>query len=400
MLYITGAKGQTNWSLVSQPGGNLIIVNQTTGYSYTNEPVDSHGMRYTLKKSTDSFLSFEPIKTKTGNLGCYSIDEMFYIDADAGFIAELCQGSTAIYKTVDGGQTWTQTGFGGTYGLSMDFINEDIGYYAFYPGEGNDSYLMKNGAVVFSTRKYIFTKDNCEHPNYTTKIKFLNDSIGFIICKDTLDNAVILKTTNSGNDWSETKLLNHNLFTDIYFLSDSTGFVIGTNGTILRTDDYGENWQNVSSSTTNRLNSIDFSNDSIGYIVGDNGDFLGTQDAGITWDSEPFLNSIDLIYVRTFNDYTYILDSNGYLYSNHDISSISINSNESIAIYPNPAIDFISIIVPQTIRDYKVNVYDMQGRKILSTNENRIDLESIESGVYLIIVIANNQTYNTKLIKQ
>ncbi len=163
-------KGQTDWTLISQPGINLIIVNQTTGYSYINEPVGSHGMKYTLKKSTDGFLSFANIRSKTGDFGCYSLDEMFYTDSETGFIAELCQGVTQINKTVDGGQNWTVTGFSGYYGLSMDFIG-NMGYYSFSPGGSNFSYFLQNGTQVYVTKKYIFTKDNYEYPNHTTNIK-------------------------------------------------------------------------------------------------------------------------------------------------------------------------------------------------------------------------------------
>ena len=64
LICITRVNGQTNWSIISQPGKDLIIVNQTTGYSCINETVGSHGRKYTLKKSTDGFRTFNTIKTK------------------------------------------------------------------------------------------------------------------------------------------------------------------------------------------------------------------------------------------------------------------------------------------------------------------------------------------------
>lgn len=401
LLFITGVQGQTNWTLISQPGVNLIITNETTGYSYLNETVGSHGMKYTLKKSTDGFHSYATIRTKTGELGCYGLDEMFYINSDTGFIAELCQGNTSLYKTVDGGQTWTQTEFGGTYGSSMNFLNENNGYFSFFPGAGNDSYLIRNGTVVYTTKKYIFTKDNYPYPNHITKIEFLNDSTGFIICKDTLDNAVILKTSNFGSNWSEVKVLNNNLFKDISFISDSIGFVIGANGYILKTDDYGENWQTIDSNTSNDLNSIDFSNDSVGYIVGDDGLILKSQNNGLTWNQESFINTNDLIYTRSFNNGDlYINDANGNLYSN-TINSVNIeNINDNIFISPNPTKDIIHISIPAIIQNYNIELFNTQGVNLLSTTENEMNLSKLKSGVYLITIESDYGIYKTKIIKQ
>lgn len=272
LFLMTEVQGQTNWSIVSQSGINLVIVDQTTGYSYVNETTGSHGMRYKLKKSTDGFQSFTTIRTKSGSYGCYWLDEMYYVAADTGFIAEVCQGIASIYKTTDGGQTWTPTGYGGFYGMSMCFRQGNNRYYAFSHPGGRESYFLKNGTVVYTTKKYVFANDVS-----TTKISFINDSIGFIICKDVLGNGVILKTTDFGTNWSEKMILSNNQFKDVFFVTENIGFVVGTNGTILRTDDSGENWQNVVSNTSSCLNSIDFSNDSIGYIVGNGGEMLKTK---------------------------------------------------------------------------------------------------------------------------
>jgi photosystem II stability/assembly factor-like uncharacterized protein len=400
-FYITEFKGQANWSIISQPGENLIIVNQTTGYTFKNEAVGSHGYKYTLKKSTDGFQSFSTIKSETGDFGCYMLDELYFIDADTGFIGIMCQGLVSIHKTIDGGQTWTQSSLGGTYGLSMDFLSLNNGYYSYRPGGGNNSYLKKNENIIYTTNKYILTKDNYQLPLTTTKIKFLNDSIGFIICKDTLNNAVILKTTNFGYSWVEKKNINNNLFKDIYFTSDSIGFVVGTNGCILRTNDFGENWQTITSNTINNLNSIDFANDNTGYIVGDNGEILKTQNLGLNWSSEHFNNSSDLIYVRSFlNGNVFINDNNGNLYNNQVNSIIKIDSNDNLIVQPNPTSDYINILISPEMKNYKICLFNMLGEKLLTTTENQINLERINYGEYIIMITTENQIYHSKIIKQ
>ena len=323
-------------------------------------------------------------------MACYSIGgEMFFIDANIGFIAEICQSYASIYKTVNGGQTWTDTGFNGMVGLAMYFLDENNGYYAFHPGGNNKSYFRKNSSNMFETYKYIFSNLSSK-----TKIKFINDSTGFIICRDTLNNAVILKTNDCGSNWSEKILLNNNFFQDIYFISDSVGFVIETNGYILKTDDCGDNWKIIDSNTSNSLISIDFANDHIGYIVGNNGEVLKTQDQGLTWDSEVFINTSNLIYVRAFNNgNVYINDINGNLYGSN------IKTKPSIKIYPNPAKDVINLQLPSTAKNYNISIYNIQGKKIITTNKNIINIEDLKSGVYLIKTVTDTYTYENKIIK-
>ena len=401
LFCIANVNGQTNWTLISQPGINLTITNETTAYSYINETVGSHGMKYSLKKSTDGFLSFTNIKTKTGDLGCYSLDEMFYINSDTGFIAELCQGLTSIYKTTNGGENWAQTGYGGAYGLSMFFLNENFGYYSFYPGGSNNSYLIQSGTQVYTTTKYIFTKENFQYPNYTTKIKFINDSIGFIICKDTLDNAVILKTSNSGYNWNEVKLLNNNLFKDIFFITDDVGFVIGTNGYILKTNNMGDDWQTINSNTSFTLNSIDFSNDNIGCIVGDNGLILKSQDLGLTWSQESFINTNDLIYMRAFeNDHLYINDANGNLYSNSYYLGVTENWKNDVLIYPNPTDEKLNILIPANIKYFYIVLYDLSGQRILLSSDDKLDLNGLTNGMYILEIETEQGIYRKKIIKE
>ena len=392
--------GQTNWNVVSQPGTNFIIINDTDGYSFINELQGSHGSQYTLSKSTDRFQTFTKIKSETGDFGCYTLEGMFFIDTDTGFIAEVCGGWSGIYKTVDGGLNWTNTGFGGSFGLSMFFLSANFGYYSYFPGTGsNISYFRHNGTGVYTTNKYIFTTSNSLHPDYNTKIKFLNDSTGFIICKDTSNNAVILKTSNFGYNWSEKKIIPNGSFNDIIFISDSIGFVVGKSGVILKTSNSGESWSEVNSNSFEELNSIDFFNN-YACIVGDSGIILKSTDFGNNWIQENFTNTNDLIYVKLFNNgITYINNSLGTLYTNQASSILEYN-NSTIRIYPNPTKEILNISFDSKIKKFKINVYDLRGTVLLTTEKNVIDLSNIVPGIYFIELTADKMVLKTKFVKQ
>ena len=68
------------------------------------------------------------------------------------------------------------------------------------------------------------------------------------------------------------------------------------------------------------------------------------------------------------------------------VSSIHEIANSKFKIYPNPAIDIINIDVKGPL-DFRVNLYDLEGKSIISeSNSNRIKVESIPRGVYLLVI--------------
>lgn len=71
--------------------------------------------------------------------------------------------------------------------------------------------------------------------------------------------------------------------TDVYFISDATGWAIGYGGVIVRTSNGGSNWLTVTSGTTTYLTSLHFINSLTGWVCGDKGVIIKTTDGGISW---------------------------------------------------------------------------------------------------------------------
>ena len=77
-----------------------------------------------------------------------------------------------------------------------------------------------------------------------------------------------------------------------------------------------------------------------------------------------------------------------------------VETNESIAVYPNPNKGLFSINLPQTSRDYQLLITDTQGRVIKTIFINKgesyieVDLRDCDSGVYLL----KSDAFNTKII--
>ncbi len=167
-----------------------------------------------------------------------------FLDYNTGWIGG---DSGLILKTTNAGMNWTEQNSGTYYNIErIYFYNSQIGY-----------------ALVWN----VFPDTN----------QFLG--------------TVILKTTNGGNFWTKTPYPDTNYFLrDIYFLSETTGFVGGSPIVIARTTDAGNTWAKMDADTTNiglPVFSIKFLNSQIGYASGGFRDIAGsmwrTTNGGIRW---------------------------------------------------------------------------------------------------------------------
>lgn len=80
------------------------------------------------------------------------------------------------------------------------------------------------------------------------------------------------------------------------------------------------------------------------------------------------------------------------------------NPNNSILVYPNPASDYIFVQKENNISSVLMELFDLQGklliRKPIQSNNERIDIAHLGSGVYFYRLTASNkQTQTGKIIK-
>lgn len=83
------------------------------------------------------------------------------------------------------------------------------------------------------------------------------------------------------------------------------------------------------------------------------------------------------------------------------ISSDADDNQFSITLYPNPANNFISVKTNSTFEQcYITDVTGKVVKNVAANEGNYIDLSEIKSGIYLIKVVAQNETIVKKFIKQ
>jgi photosystem II stability/assembly factor-like uncharacterized protein len=113
---------------------------------------------------------------------------------------------------------------------------------------------------------------------------FINLNTGWI----TGTNSVILKTTNSGNNWlQQISPVDGRQLNGIQMIDENTGYIGGWANTFLKTTNSGENWIQLPGPSDNygSLNAISFINVNTGWACSFLGIIWKTTNGGSTWDS-------------------------------------------------------------------------------------------------------------------
>ena len=126
-------------------------------------------------------------------------------------------------------------------------------------------------------------------------IQMISETTGFIAGTEN----TILKTTDGGETWvgsSERARVGEtrNNLEGIWFVSPTTGWIIGSFGTLLHTADGGENWEKRDPGFDNNLFGIHFFDENTGWISGQEGLILHTTDGGATWNQQKIESYDDL----------------------------------------------------------------------------------------------------------
>ena len=85
--------------------------------------------------------------------------------------------------------------------------------------------------------------------------------------------------------------------------------------------------------------------------------------------------------------------------SSTQILATGETSLEKVAVYPNPAKDFININTNSKVS--KTSVYSTDGKQLLEDSSSKINVSKLPAGVYLLkIDFADGKTSTQKIVKQ
>ncbi|MBC5862730.1 YCF48-related protein [Flavobacterium turcicum] len=225
-----------------------------------------------------------------------TVNKTFFVSPLIGHAA--CNDGKML-KSVDGGVTWYITQSSNIVPsdlLMVHFINQNIG---FYTKEHSDLYKTIDGGESWSKINGI--------SDAIYAISFINENIGYI----TGDGGVIFKTIDGGTTWKwsgfQNGRFNNSTLYGLHFLDENIGYATGARGRIIKTSDGGKTWIE-NSPTYDDIKQIQFIDNNIGVAaVGDK--FFKTVDSGKNWKNISSLKLNQSIFAGKFQ---FVNNSIGY----------------------------------------------------------------------------------------
>ena len=182
-----------------------------------------------------------------------------------------------VLRSEDGGNSWSGLPTGTKSSLSLV---QEVDPNTVIVGGGCTVRESVDGGASFQRLAINESEGNC--PTKVASFSFLSASTGFV---EQADGSVLL-TTNSGQTLEpKTPVpLNGATASKLYFTSSTTGFAVtaGGGGRIFRTADGANSWTQVGSSPAPLLD-LTFVTPTTAYAVGANGTLLASTDAGASW---------------------------------------------------------------------------------------------------------------------
>jgi photosystem II stability/assembly factor-like uncharacterized protein len=291
----------------------------------------------------------------------------------------LYYGTQRVYRTTNGAGNWTV--------ISPDLSNG--------PHSGNLAYGTVTSIDVSPLDSNLIYAGTDDGNVWVTQ----DSGINWTLVSDTLPNLWVTKVLASPSDES-------------HLYVTYSGYRYGEdNGHVFKSEDYGSTWIDISNNLpdipVNDILKDNYGNLFLGTDIG----VLASADEGENWEpigvNMPSVVVNDLhihknseyLYVATYGRSSYKLDI-----SNNILSTSSNALASAITLYPNPASDYVNLSFIEAGEDYKIEIYDALGKKVLkkkyisSSSDERIYLNEISAGIYFINIYSDTDQITKKLV--
>ena len=234
-------------------------------------------------------------------------------------------------------------------------------------------------------------------------IDFINVNTGWV-AGSSGNYGVVLKTTNSGNNWQVIANISELCIYDIDFINAMTGWICGNDFNfdpkIFRTTNGGNNWtiQNVPANDAWYFNTIKFVNSNLGFCGGQSGQILKTTNMGVNWTIYPGVSTYDEL-----KDIFFINNSTGWITGGAETGCVykTTNSGVNWSGYHFSFREIISVWFLDSLRGWGAGSDGMLHGMINKTTNSGLDwseqyLSSVEEATSVWFTNALNGWITTK----
>jgi|GEM_PF-755731 len=259
--------GGTTWTnqSISPPLGvtSLYFLSENDGFILAN---------LNVYKTSNGGNNWELISSVVPVSFLYSI---WFTDINTGYISgyEYSAPDGMIYKTIDGGETWSWGFLDWDPLLCITFTNAQTGFM----GSRGRIYKSTNGGGSWNPTYFTY-------PNEIYSIRFVNDNVGYAVGQ----SGFMCKTTNAGLTWTEISesVCNASIYST--FFVGNTGYAMGESMPTLKTTDGGETWSQTST-ISDWITSIFFTDENTGYAASQSNVYK-TINGTSSWQTLPGVN--------------------------------------------------------------------------------------------------------------
>jgi photosystem II stability/assembly factor-like uncharacterized protein len=248
-----------------------------------------------LTNNFKAMANFKWKKTNAPTMTNGRTDDIWFSDKNTGWAVN---SNGQILSTIDGGHNWTQQlKLKDTYLRCISFSNNTHGWVGTVTS-ANRLFKTTDGG-----KNWIKIDNLPKNPSAICGICAVSNNIVFAAGTNYPNKkCAVLHTKDGGNSWVSIDMSEHaNLLVDIFFVNETTGWVVGGYGgttrdavkpVVLYTEDGGTSWTNQISNLNSELPlgewgwKIHFVNEKCGYISLENfsaGAILKTTDGGKEW---------------------------------------------------------------------------------------------------------------------
>ena len=357
--------------------------------------------------------------------------DVFFTSADTGWITTDTENK--IFKTTDGGNTFDvqTTPLGATNSIHMlDPVNGysgGQGGWVYKTTDGGDNWNILASMSSLTDISFPFNSDTNNPVGYacgdngrvweiTSTLTDLNSPSNSTfrgISAPSVNNVWVCGGNRiyyyNGTDFYSQSTPG-GTFNDIHFINDQEGWVVGDGGTIGYTTDGGTSWNTQTNPDTQNqsLYGVFFLDSDKGWAIGSGGILLQTTDGGTNWAVVGAGLTTEPLSRVHFTSPTngYVVGNGKTLLKYTEISGIG-DEFESLKfeIYPNPAANKIQIKCSEFKTESGIiEILSLDGKKILikeiktGTENIELDLNNLESGMYLCKISTDKKSSTKKLI--